>query len=118
MKYLALIACLIITLSASAATDAKKAKLQILNKINAEKHEVQATLDKKTIFQDLEIKLRRCRKSDVQEKSENLALLEIYDITKDTPREQVFYGWMFSSSPALSAMEHPIYDVIVLNCEN
>ena len=114
----ALIAALALTFSAQAATDTNKVKLQILNKINAEKSEVTALLDQKTRFQDLEIRLHRCRKSDRQEKNEHLAMLEIYDIAKNTPREQFFYGWMFSSSPALSAMEHPIYDVIVLECVN
>ena len=30
--------------------------------------------------------------------------------------EWVFSGWMFASSPGLSAMDHPIYDVWVLEC--
>ena len=29
-----------------------------------------------------------------------------------------FSGWMFASSPALSAMEHPVYDLWVLDCDN
>ena len=29
-----------------------------------------------------------------------------------------FSGWMFASSPALSALEHPVYDLIVLDCVN
>lgn len=115
MKYL-FAALFLITVPAFAAIDVKQVKLQILNKIDAKETEVITDIDKKFIFEDLEIKLRRCIKSGVQEKKENLALIEIYDIAKDTPREQAFYGWMFSSSPALSAMEHPIYDVIVLEC--
>lgn len=107
---------LLFAANANAAIDTKKVKLQILNKINAEKFEVEVLEMRKTIFQDLEIKLNRCRKSGAQDLRENLALIEVYDVAKDTPREQIFYGWMFSSSPALSAMEHPIYDVIVLEC--
>ena len=30
--------------------------------------------------------------------------------------EPVFVGWMIATSPALSAMDHPRYDVWVLNC--
>ena len=33
-------------------------------------------------------------------------------------RIKVFSGWMFASSPALSAMEHAIYDVWVVDCIN
>ena len=28
----------------------------------------------------------------------------------------IFSGWMFASSPALSAMNHPVYDVWVIDC--
>lgn len=28
----------------------------------------------------------------------------------------IFRGWMFASSPALNALEHPVYDVWVINC--
>ena len=35
----------------------------------------------------------------------------------ETPRP-LFTGWMFASSPALSAMDNPIYDLWVLDCKN
>ena len=70
----------------------------------------------KTKFQDLEIKLIRCRKSGSQEKKKTSQCLRFTTLHQTHKREQYFYGWMFSSSPALSAMEHPIYDVIVLEC--
>lgn len=28
----------------------------------------------------------------------------------------IFRGWMFASSPALNALEHPVYDVWVIDC--
>ena len=30
--------------------------------------------------------------------------------------ELLFSGWMFASSPGLSALEHPVYDVWVIRC--
>ena len=30
---------------------------------------------------------------------------------------RLFTGWMFASSPALSALEHPVYDVWVIDCK-
>ena len=30
--------------------------------------------------------------------------------------EAIFSGWMFASSPAVNALEHPVYDVTVLAC--
>ena len=29
----------------------------------------------------------------------------------------LFSGWMFASSPAVSALEHPVYDVWVIDCD-
>ena len=31
--------------------------------------------------------------------------------------ENIFRGWMFASSPALNALEHPVYDVWVIDCK-
>ena len=31
--------------------------------------------------------------------------------------ESIFRGWMFASSPALNALEHPVYDVWVIDCK-
>lgn len=31
--------------------------------------------------------------------------------------ETLFSGWMFASSPGLSALEHPVYDVWVIRCK-
>ncbi len=30
--------------------------------------------------------------------------------------DRLFSGWMFASSPALSSLEHPVYDIWVLDC--
>ncbi len=33
------------------------------------------------------------------------------------PQNMIFSGWMFASSPALSAMQHPVYDIWVIDCK-
>jgi hypothetical protein len=43
------------------------------------------------------------------------AFLQIRDIRETVMR---FSGWMFASSPALSALDHPRYDVWVVSCGN
>jgi hypothetical protein len=50
----------------------------------------------------------------VDDSSDAYAFLEIVD-TK-TPDALAFRGWMIASSPALSALEHPRYDVWVESC--
>lgn len=97
------------------AGDKKAARLQILDKINATTSEILIDLDDRLQFRDLEILLKRCHKSEEIEKEENSALLEISYTDKEFGKP-IFGGWMLSSSPAISGLEHPIYDVILLEC--
>lgn len=65
-------------------------------------------------FERLEITLEACRYPPNDVNKDAFALLKIRDIRED---EAVFYGWMFASSPALSALDHPRYDIWVLSCQ-
>lgn len=68
-------------------------------------------------FRTLEIAIRRCQKTPPQLKPEKAAFLQIYDVDPETKQKKlVFSGWMFASSPALSAMDHPTYDIWVKDC--
>lgn len=64
-------------------------------------------------FGGLEVTPRTCRKTPPEEAPESAAFLQIDDTTM---QERVFSGWMFASSPGISALEHPVYDVWVLDC--
>lgn len=66
-------------------------------------------------FERLEITLEACRYPVGDINSDAFALLKIRDIRNEEPS---FYGWMFASSPALSALDHPRYDIWVLTCES
>jgi len=65
-------------------------------------------------FERLEVTLEACRYPVGDINADAYALLKIRDIRNEEPS---FYGWMFASSPALSALDHPRYDVWVLTCE-
>jgi hypothetical protein len=66
-------------------------------------------------FGHLEISLEACRVPREAPESDAYAFLRIQDIRDAAPR---FSGWMFASSPALSALDHPRYDVWALSCSN
>lgn len=69
-------------------------------------------------FRTLDIAIRRCQRTRPDEPPERAAFLQIYDIDPETEqRTMTFSGWMFKSRPALSAMDHPIYDVWVKDCK-
>lgn len=93
-------------------------ELQALDKITARISRIETGVDEVAKFGTLEITLRACRETPPLEKPESAAFLEIVDRRPDSAPEMVFSGWMFASSPALSALEHPIYDVWVLDCRN
>ena len=61
-------------------------------------------------YERLTIRLRECRYTD----TDSYASLVIRDVREEAPR---FDGWMVASSPALSAMDHPRYDVWLLSCK-
>jgi hypothetical protein len=71
-------------------------------------------------FGTLEIVARTCVTHPPEEPPENAAFLEIFQLQDGNKGEKkkVFSGWMFGSSPALSALDHPVYDVWVLRCES
>jgi hypothetical protein len=62
--------------------------------------------------------VRACRKRPPTEPPESAAFLEISDQKPGEPPVALFSGWMFASSPALNALEHPVYDVWLLDCKS
>ncbi len=90
--------------------------LQGLDKTTARVSTIEAPLDLPARFGTLQIVARACHKKPPTEPPESTAFLEIVDIRPDSPEIPVFTGWMFASSPAVSAMEHPVYDVWVVDC--
>lgn len=93
-------------------------KLQGLNKVTARISTLDAPLGTVMRFGNLEIIARRCWQSPPEDRPENAGLLEIRELQPGEGPEVIFTGWMYSSSPGLSALEHPVYDVTVLECEH
>jgi len=67
------------------------------------------------VIERLRVRLDSCRSPEGNAQHGTIAYLEVWD-TKDTDGEAVFAGWMFAESPALSAMDHPRYDLWVISC--
>ncbi|MBV8493839.1 MAG: DUF2155 domain-containing protein [Alphaproteobacteria bacterium] len=93
------------------------AQMQGLDKITARVSQFEAPVGKTVRFGNLSIVVRDCRKSPPEERPENAAFVEIYEARPGEEKERLFSGWMFSSSPALSALEHAVYDVNLLACK-
>lgn len=104
-------------LGAAEMTAEPTAVIQGLDKITARVSRFDATVGRPVSFGTLSILVRDCEKSAPEDRTENAAFVEIYENRPGEQKGRLFGGWMFSSSPALSALEHPVYDVNLLECK-
>ena len=90
-----------------------------LDKITAKSSELIVNLNESKQFGPLEIKILKCGKVKVNNKIDNVAYMQVKDLTK-SENEQVFIfnGWTFASDPSLTLFDHAIYDLQLLNCNN
>lgn len=87
--------------------------LRGLDTLNGVTETIRLAVGETIRFGHLDITLEACRTPRDDPEADAYAFLRIRDIRETEPR---FSGWMFASSPALSALDHPRYDVWVLNC--
>ena len=92
--------------------------LQGMDKVTARVSTIEAPVGEVVTFGALEIIARTCDKRPPEETPESAVFLDIWEVHQGEPAVSLFRGWMFGSSPALSAMEHPVYDVWVVDCKN
>ena len=93
------------------------ALLEGLDKITARVSKLEARVDAPARFGTLSIRVRDCEKNPPEETPESAAFLEVVEAQPGEAPVPLFSGWMFASSPALSAMDHPVYDIGVLDCK-
>jgi len=91
--------------------------LQGLDKISARVSQIEAPVGTAVQFGTLSITVRDCEQNPPEDAPENAAFIQIYETPSGEATKRLFSGWMFSSSPALSGLEHPVYDVTLLGCK-
>lgn len=99
--------------SVQAASEAQGASLRWLDKISGETADVELSRGQAAVWGRLTIQLNSCRYGGDTPAADAWAHLTIRDSVAD---QAVFNGWMSASSPALSALDHPRYDVWLLRC--
>ncbi len=107
---------LVAALAVGARADAAEAVLQGLDKVTARVSTFAAPIGLPVRFGTLEIVADTCVKKPPEEPPETTAFLDIYENKTDEPRQKIFSGWMFASSPGLNPLEHPVYDVWLKDC--
>ena len=90
-----------------------------LDKITAKTTKINLKLGETKKFGLLEIKAIQCGKIKSKNEKGEAAYLQIKDVSeKSDEKIFVFNGWTFSSSPSLRPVDHPVYDIWLLSCEN
>ena len=93
--------------------EAPGAELRWLDKLTGETADLDLVRGQSAQWGRLTVRLDACRYPADNPAAEAFAHLTVQDAASQTP---VFDGWMIASSPALSALDHPRYDVWVLRC--
>jgi len=102
-----------------------KVVLRALDKVTATTEDYTVVVGENLRYGSLDIKVRHCEKRPPEETPETFAFLQILAARPKSDMDgtggesesaKLFSGWMFASSPALSALDHPVYDIWVLDC--
>jgi hypothetical protein len=88
-----------------------------LDKIAARTAKFEVNMKQKVFYNTLIVTVLACKTRPPEEPPESAAFLDVQERKSDGTVQKIFSGWMFASSPALNALEHPVYDVWVISCK-
>lgn len=97
-------------------------ELRALDKVTARTFDYTVKVGESLDFGSLTIHARHCESTPPTELPETYAFLQVDDRRldgqgqDDEAGERIFSGWMFKSRPAISALDHRVYDVWVIGC--
>ena len=92
-------------------------EIKILDKVSSKTSQLTLDINKETKFENLIIKVLKCKNSEFDDNPEVTAYMQVQDITLDNNDQVfVFNGWTFSSSPSITLFDHPIYDIWLSKC--
>jgi hypothetical protein len=69
-------------------------------------------------FNSLIVKPDVCYTREITEEPKTTSFVEVTEVQLDSSKKKIFTGWMFAESPALNAVEHPVYDVWLVGCRD
>ena len=95
------------------------AKFIGLDKITAKTSDIIINLGETKKFGPLEIKVLKCSKLDSNKFDNNVAYIQVKDLTEnENEKVFIFNGWTFSSDPTIAPFDHAIYDLQLVKCNN
>ena len=104
------------SLSVYAETIEKKyASFKLLNKTTNKVSQKEILVDSTINWETLKIEVLYCASTPPSEIPEDYVLINVYD-TINEENINIYTGWMISSSPDVTPLENPIYDLWLLDC--
>ena len=104
------------SLSVYAETIEKKyASFKLLNKTTNKVSQKEILVDSTIYWETLKIEVLYCASTPPSEIPEDYVLINVYD-TVNEENINIYTGWMISSSPDVTPLENPIYDLWLLDC--
>lgn len=104
------------TVVQAAQVEMNTAQMQAMDKITGRVSLIEVPVGGEISFGTFSVVVRSCQARTEDEIPENMAFVDVTDKSFDQEEYNIFKGWMFSSSPSVHAVEHPIYDVWLLKC--
>ena len=102
----------------SAEISTNVARMQAMDKITGMVRVIDVPINSEVKYGSFSIVVRACKTRPPEETPENFAFVDVVDNYKSENPVNIFRGWMISSSPSLNPVEHPIYDIWLLSCDN
>ncbi len=101
----------------SFANDTNLIEIKILDKISSKTSQLSLNIGEETNFENLIIKILKCKNSEFDDNPEVTAYMQVQDVTlNNNDKVFVFNGWTFSSSPSITLFDHPVYDIWLIKC--
>ena len=93
--------------------------IKALDKITAKTSSIRVAVGEKKSLGSLEISALKCSVSEKKDNPDTVAYIQVKDLSnKNNDQVFLFNGWTFASSPTLQAIDHPVYDLWITDCEN
>jgi hypothetical protein len=88
-----------------------------LDKVTARTSKFEVKLNETAQFGALKVTPRACYTRPPTEQPKTTSFVEVDEIELDGKEKRIFTGWMFAESPGLNAVEHPVFDVWLTDCQ-
>ena len=88
-----------------------------LDKVTAKISRLEVPLNQTATFGALKVTPRVCFTRAPTEPPRTTTFVEVEEMQLDGKEKRIFTGWMFADSPGLNAVEHPVFDVWLTDCQ-